>query len=306
MSFMKQDKQDRVLQRKVDMEERANQREEDMNMIKDMIDKVVAVKVQAALNPVEEKLELQEKVNQELFKELNSLTKELECLKQRCNSPTLGIPVVPEPQAPQDLHGAGQVGHSMTGEQIQENRGVYSEKQKLCQLSRKIVGFTPIVPRMLEIQMQSYGAKDLEEAMKMEVKSYLKCEMKMLPSEIDKLSFVRIFPPAKEDWNVLYVEFESEKEVDLIFNHTSSMMKSDHRVMRWIPRQMFERFKALQSIAYRIRKEEGLKTRVKIGHSDFRLSVRAPTSSRWCLRKLPNNLLQIELNQEYVAYVKSH
>ena len=108
MSFMKQDKQDRVLQRKVDMEERANQREEDMNMIKDMIDKVVAVKVQAALNPVEEKLELQEKVNQELYKELNSLTKELECLKQRCNSTTLGIPVVAEPQAPQDLHGASQ------------------------------------------------------------------------------------------------------------------------------------------------------------------------------------------------------
>ena len=77
MSFMKQDKQDRVLQRKVDMEERANQREEDMNMIKDMIDRVVAVKVQAALNPVEEKLELQEKVNQELYKDLNSLIKEL-------------------------------------------------------------------------------------------------------------------------------------------------------------------------------------------------------------------------------------
>ena len=53
--------------------------------------------------------------------------------------------------------------------------------------------------------MRSYGAKDLEEAMLMEVKSYLKCEMKIKPWQIERLNIVRIFPPAKEEWNVLYV-----------------------------------------------------------------------------------------------------
>ena len=113
----------------------------------------------------------------------------------------------------------------------------------------------------------------------------------------DILSGLLLFPPAKENWDVLYVEFESEKEVDIIFNHTSSMMRSDHRVIRWIPRQMFERFKALQSLAYKIRKEEGLKTRVKISHTDFQLSVRAPTAPNWCFRKLPEELPKIDLDQ---------
>ena len=89
-----------------------------------------------------------------------------------------------------------------------------------------------------------------------------------------------IFPPGKENWDVLYVEFESEKEVDIIFNHTSSMKRPDHSVIRWIPRQMFERFRALQCLAHKIKKEEGLKTRVKICHTDFQLSVRAREGPR--------------------------
>ena len=308
MSFMKQDKEDRLLQRKLDMKERAKQREEDMKSIKEMINEVVNTKVLAAIKPVEEKLELQEKVNQKLYSELNSLTKELETLKQKCKSSKQGAPSVPEPQGHQGHHEAAKAGQGVSGEQspvyrgvyseIQDYRGVYSEKQRLCESARKIVGFSPIDQRMLGIQMQSYGAKDSNEAMLLEVKSFLKCEMKILPSEIEKLSIMRIFPPAKENWNVLYVEFESEKDVDFIFNHTSAMMKPDHRLMRWIPRQMFERFKAIQSIAYQIRKEEGLKTRVKIGQMDFQLSVRAPTSPRWCLRSLPSSLPEIELHQD--------
>ena len=83
-------------------------------------------------------------------------------------------------------------------------------KQNLCSRARKVIGFSPIEPRMLDIQMNSYGAKDLQEAMLQEVKSYLKCELKIPPSTIQNLDFVRIFPPAKQDWKVLYVEFGND------------------------------------------------------------------------------------------------
>ena len=49
----------------------------------------------------------------------------------------------------------------------------------ICRKARRIIGFKPIEPRMLEIQINSYGAKNVEEAMLMEIKSYLKCEMKV-------------------------------------------------------------------------------------------------------------------------------
>ena len=78
------------------------------------------------------------------------------------------------------------------------------EKQELCSSARKIIGLSPIEPRMLELQMQSYGARNIEEAKLMEVKSYLKCEMKLRSADIQKLNIVNIFPPAKEKWNVLY------------------------------------------------------------------------------------------------------
>ena len=68
----------------------------------------------------------------------------------------------------------------------------------------------PIEPRMLDIQVKSYGAKNMEEAMLLEVKSYLKCEMKVKPTELEKLDIVRIFPPAKESWYTLYAEFRKE------------------------------------------------------------------------------------------------
>ena len=73
-----------------------------------------------------------------------------------------------------------------------------------------VIGFSPIEPRMLDIQVDSYGAKNMEEAMLMEVKSYLKCELRMLPSAIDQLNIMRTIPPANLDWSVLYVEYGSD------------------------------------------------------------------------------------------------
>ena len=44
---------------------------------------------------------------------------------------------------------------------------------EICSRARKIIGFTPIEPRMIELQKTAFGARDTEEAMLMEIKSYL-------------------------------------------------------------------------------------------------------------------------------------
>ena len=121
--------------------------------------------------------------------------------------------------------------------------------------------------------------------------------MKMMSYVIENLNIIRIFPPAKPDWNVLYVEFGSDYEVDSIFSLTTNMVKRDHRVIRWIPKQMYERFRAVESLAYSFRQEDGLKTRVKIGRSDLMLSTRHPQSSIWVNRVLPSNFPPIYLPQ---------
>ena len=74
------------------------------------------------------------------------------------------------------------------------------------------------------------------------------------------------------------------------------MEKMDHRVINWIPKQMYERFRSVESLAYTIRKEEGLKTRVKIGRTDFTLLTRDPSYSLWVSIHLPSNLPGIDQN----------
>ena len=165
----------------------------------------------------------------------------------------------------------------------------------MCSSARRVVGFTPIEPRMLEMQMLSYGAKDMEEAKLMEIKSYLKCEMKMRSVDIEKLDFVKIFPPAKDNWSVLYVELGSDYQVDMVISHTRYMVKQDHRVVRWYPRQMYDRFRAVESIAYDFRRNQNHKTRVKVGRDDLELCTREPGSSIWKKQVLPENLPKFEM-----------
>ena len=178
--------------------------------------------------------------------------------------------------------------------------GEQTKIRDICSKARKIVGFTPIEPRMLEIQKNSYGAKDNEEAMLMEIKSYWKCEMKVKPSDIEKMKIVRIFPPAKEDWDTLYVEFENEFDVDKMFRYTRIMCKPDHRLKRWIPKELFERYRTLEYITYTRResmKDKGikLKTRVKVGRDDLDLSVKFPNSG-WKSEPLPHGLPDIDIH----------
>ena len=70
----------------------------------------------------------------------------------------------------------------------------------------------------------------------------------MLPSDIEKLNIIGLFAPAKQDWNVLYVEFGNKFEVDTIFSYTKNMINKDHRVIHCIPKQMYERFRAVESL----------------------------------------------------------
>ena len=81
-----------------------------------------------------------------------------------------------------------------------------------------------------------------------------------------------------------------------MFSYTREMVKKDHRVTRWIPRKMYQRFSALQTVAYNVRKKDGVKTRVKIGHCDLELSIGEQGSSFWKRCQLPENLPRIYVN----------
>ena len=96
------------------------------------------------------------------------------------------------------------------------------------------------------------------------------------------------------------MEFGNEYQVDTIFSYTKNIINKDHRVVRWIPWQMYDRFRAMEGLAYKLR-QDGLKTRVKIGRTDLLLNTRDPSLPVWSNRKLPNNLPAIIHDQETLA-----
>ena len=292
MAYLKKSQEDRAREKEEDSKVREIERKEDMQKILEMIAIGVQKEVKSVMKPLEERLDMQEKTNMEMSRQFITIKEELEALKKVMNGqefPSLPSansgPVFPRLELTRTLISS------------EDNLGAAEgEIKQMCADARRVIGLTPISPRMLELQINSYGAKDKEEAMLMEVKSFLKCEMKVKPSEIEKLDIVRVFHPARDDWNVLYIELDSEYQVDSLFSYTRVMEKKDHRVLRWIPKKMYQRFSALQTVAYNMRKNDGVKTRVKVGQSDFELSIRQQGSSFWQRCQLPTHLPKIESN----------
>ena len=100
-----------------------------------------------------------------MYSKIQSLVKEVEDLKLEVKSQQQAFPVLPEPQV-QQAH-QKQVGvEQMTAKKDDQSEGVNSATFDLCASARKIVGFSPIEPRMLDMQIKSYGARDIEEAKK--------------------------------------------------------------------------------------------------------------------------------------------
>ena len=122
--------------------------------------------------------------------------------------------------------------------------------------------------------MQSPDTNE-NEAMRLSIVNFLVREMKIPEEVVNGFKFTRIFPPASQptSWNRLYVEFQSQMNVDLI-NQFLPNLQQGKSVSLYIPRSLFSRFNAVQEIAYKYRQGEiKHKTRIKYGISDFVLSV---------------------------------
>ena len=303
LAFLRSEKEAREKEKVQEAETRAKEREQDMTRIAEMIRVGVRDEVKAAVQPVEERLEVQEKACQGLGTQIQALVEELTSLKGEVQE----IKDFNRLPSPEIVATGSSVARSIENnfKELSETMGEdnTSDKRQLidiCSKARRIIGFQPIEPRMLEIQKVSYGAKNTEEAILMEIKSYLKCEMKVRPHDIENLEIVRIFPPAKDNWNTLYVEFGSEQEVNKIYQHTRVMVKEDHKVVRWYPKELFERFQALDSFCYKMREEmrskgAKLRTKVVVAKDDLELSTRLP-NERWKIQALPSGLPKIDLN----------
>ena len=83
----------------------------------------------------------------------------------------------------------------------------------------------------------------------------------------DELTVEKIFPLAKETWNALYVTFAYESSIHTVYKYSRYLQKSQ-RIIPYIPKQFYQEYKRIESLAYNLRHNENkYKTRVRMGVS---------------------------------------
>ena len=102
----------------------------------------------------------------------------------------------------------------------------------LLSSGRKILGLKPIEKKHVEQMARRLEKVDGEKPQEKEerakkgaVMMFLKWEMKMKQEDVDQIKIVKIFPPAREDWNILYVELATWQQAQFLLSFTSNMKR---------------------------------------------------------------------------------
>ena len=150
--------------------------------------------------------------------------------------------------------------------------------------------------------MKMEEINDEEEAKKLSVKEFLKCEMR-IPSHVvgDLLSNIeKIWSPDIDNWDRLYVQFTDDKSVKICFSYAKNMRNKDSQIMQYFSPEFRDQCRTLNTVAFQLRNPtttDGIKfkTRIKHGRTGLELEKRHPGQKPWEKVFVPN-LPPIDLN----------
>jgi hypothetical protein len=147
-----------------------------------------------------------------------------------------------------------------------------NRKMEIIEKARRTIGFEPIRKEDIERQYKDCGrfgkAKDEEEAKMMACQEFMLLDMKVSMKELMEMKIRRVFAPRREGAETLYCEFEDMRSVHTVFRNTRSMRRKSN-VLNYVPAELYEQYRALETICFTWRKEEGCRTRVRLGRRGF-------------------------------------
>ena len=173
------------------------------------------------------------------------------------------------------------------------------EKVRIAFAAAKLtVGLRPITKEVVKehkMKRDEYGVNEGKseeqketDAREAACREFFKKEMKMTDDDIDSMSVERIFAPNKDDWDTLYVRLENEDDVGFLMSFKHYMRKGVQpsekaEVINYIPRILFNRYKAITKIGNDERHKNGknINFRVTFGETDFRLQFKNRGSRYW-------------------------
>ena len=164
------------------------------------------------------RLAQKEKIIEKLSRKYSIIMKEMQEIKTTGNKKD--YPPLPVQQAPDGSRYF--CGGVRENQEMWRDGGLDDERRRISHLameSRRIIGLQTIYPEGVNRQFCMNGAKDEDEAKMFAVKEFLRCEMKIKDHVFNEMKIEKIFPPAKESWDKLYVQFSSSLSVNTIYRY---------------------------------------------------------------------------------------
>ena len=275
--------------------------------IQDMIKAGIKQEVEKATQSLKESQEKIERDQAELLKTVEELTKKVGDIERDKTKES----EYPRLAKPREI--SLEKMYDVSAERTVDPESITKDQKyvrSLFKRSNLTLGLSPISKEFVEAEVakqRDEGGESDEiiktKVMKEAVKEFLIMEMKVKEEHFHKLDIVRIFTPQKTDWQMLYVQFESQDQVDWLLGHTRWIPEAEGGqgqsiVVKYIPKQLYKRWNALQAKAFTIRKESNWTIKTKVGHGrdDFFLQTRPKGEKIWSEdKKLPDDLPTVEL-----------
>ena len=235
--------------------------------------------IKEVLKPWEEKTLAVEKKTEALAEEVSTLTKELAEIKQQLSKSNTWSEVVvagggskPKETAVGEatLTGANTAPVGMrTVRKGQEKESIEeAKKEEVLDKARRTLGFGPIKAEDVARQFKEcnmFGkAQNETEAKEMAIIELMHLDMKISKEELKEMEIARVFSPRRENSEMLYCEFKRMSSVYKVFQHSRHMRRGTN-ISPYIPKEYYHRYRKLEEICYHWRKNEGARTRVKMG-----------------------------------------
>ena len=211
-----------------DKEERAQEREDDKNEIKELISKGVKDEVEAVMKPLNDRqlhleefqAEMQNKF-EDLVEKVMSIREQL-ILSKNQNDSKLPMPLWSQ---------------HLSVQSASENQMNSVEVKELVTLARRTVGLYRVDKNDLSrMRLEQYGgAKTEDEEKELAVNEYLKFELKMDTNTLEHMDIERIFS-TENDQDCLYVTFTHEDSVFKMYEKTR-LMRKQSRILNYFPKQ---------------------------------------------------------------------
>lgn len=161
------------------------------------------------------------------------------------------------------------------------------KRETVLERAGKVISLFPVLRGEVEeiekeLKKEGFDDKDQKalrkEALTKAAFEYLHLELKIPKDHYDKLNIKRIFTGAVEDWRTIYLELHDKDQADWVLSHAGNLNPGILNIGNHVPWQARARHEAFQSQAHKLRKEEGMRTKIVIDKDEYVLQYRSKSS----------------------------